>query len=372
MFDSIREPLYSARDEARDFMDRGGHRPKVFTWSNITAFFNNIPSVITLIEEEPELIFFAVCQWLVIWLAYVGWTQMLHWIPDEVWNAVGRASKDDRKGMFEMINLLLLGWSFFIVCIASYPIGLCSAAMVAVHDLRACKEKVSLDRCFAIADRHLGKIWMFTVLDGWITVSAILSRLPKKHYHRTALDELLYYAWKVATMGMVPALVNGRDWLAAGKDSVKLLMSQPARALGLRFGYSAVCWVIGGLSYIGAIYVFVKFGDKKEGLHYIYNFYLLMAAPIFVSVGVISVFVRPFFLLGVAKFYTDTMNVAAEIEKDIAEVTPAEEVVFSGLFCIFALMLSALLALLFFGNQLGFGEWINHLSQLDLARYNQH
>jgi hypothetical protein len=169
------------------------------------------------------------------------------------------------------MNLILLGWSFLVICAASHPIGVCNAAMVAVHDLRTAGTTATLGRCLAIATRHLHRIWMFTVVDSWITVSAILDRLPKQHYDRTPADELLYYAWKVSTMAVVPALVNGRSFLADGRDSYLLLTSQPKRALGLQLGYSAVCWVIGIPTYVGAIAVIARSGAAADDPHYIYN-----------------------------------------------------------------------------------------------------
>ena len=347
-------------------METNGHRPKMFSSESFGALFGNIPTVTGLIRKEPEILVFAAIQWIAIWLAYIGWTQMLHWIPDELWNAVEAHHSHGDKASFYLINLVLLGWSFIIVCIVSYPIGLCTAAMIAVHDLRASNQESTIPKCLAIADRHLGRIWAFTALDSWITVEAIMDRLPKKHYHRTALDELLYYAWKISTMAIVPALVNGRDFLAAGQDSLKLLMKQPARALSLRLGYSAVCWVIGVLSYVGAIVTFWGFGDRDNAAHFMYNFYLLMGVPIFVSVGVISIVVRPFYLLGLAQFYTSLIDVRPEIEKDIQSIPKWEESLFSWRFMLFLAMSITLAVTIIYADRLGLTGWVTQLAHRDL------
>lgn len=368
MFNAIRESLNIAQNEAKEFLQREGHKPKVFTWNNLLSFFNSIPLGIKLMREEPEILVFAFLQWIAIYLAYIGWTQMLYWIPDSIWNAAHEASLRHEKHAFDLINIVLSVWSFFIVCLVSYPIGLCNAAMVAVHDLRTCHEEVTLAKCLAIADRHLGKIWAFTSIDAWITVKAIFERLPSKNNRHTAFDELLYYAWKIATMGVVPALVNGRDYVDAGNDSVKLLMTAPIRTLGLRFGYSAVCWVIGVLSYIAAVFFAAIYGVRGEGAHYIYSFYLLMGFPIFVSVGIVVVIIRPFFLLAVAKLYTDTFDTRCEIEHDIASVSSLQRALFSWRLGIFLLMLGLLLIAIFYGDQLGLTAWIHKLAQKDLLR----
>ena len=362
-FGSLREALNPYRDQARDFLERGGHRPRVFAAENLLAFFSSIPTVARLIAEEPEILIFAASQWLVIWLAYLVWTQMLQWISDDLWNAVEHASRQNQKAGFTLINLALLAWSFLVVAVASYPIGLCNAAMVAVHDLRRCGERATLGRCLGIAQRHLNRIWMFTVVDGWITVNAILDRLPRKNHRRTPLDELLYYAWKVATIAVVPALVNGRNFVAAGRDSLSLLTSDPVRALGLRLGYSAICWVVGVLTYAGAVALLCHFGPPRTVPHFLYQAYVLMAVPILVSVGVIAVLVRPFFLLAVAKLYTDRIDVKAEVEADLAawqEEAPQWRPVW------FLAAVLALMVVVYFTDQLGVTQLIRHLADLDL------
>ncbi len=234
---SIRAQLAPAQDEAKKFLDNNGHKPKLFSKNNFLEFFSNIPGVTRMIWDEPEILIFVLLQWVVICLAYFAWIQILQWIPDQTWNAIQQANEHDRRMAFDLVNLAMLAWSFLIVGVASYPIAVCNAAIIAVHDLRSCNESVTITKCLEVATRHLGRMWVFTFTDAWITVRAILRRLPKKRGKNavvTAVDEVLYYAWKVATLGVMPSLVNGRSFLQAGKDSVLLLTSQPRRAIGLR------------------------------------------------------------------------------------------------------------------------------------------
>jgi len=368
IFPSIHEALDPARDKAQAILHEGGHKPRIFSRDSFQQFSTNIATVANLIGEEPEILIFAAAQWLVIWLAYLAWTQMLDWIPDYVWNAIQQASREGGKAAFNLLNLALLAWSFFIVCVVSYPIGICTASMVAVHDLRACNEEVTLAKCLTVADRHLGRIWMFTAVDAWVTVKAILDRLPKKYGNRTMADELLYYAWKVATIAVVPALVNGRDFVGAGRDSLTLLRSRPAQSLGLRFGYSAVCWVIGILAYAMSLVVFAKFGHSGHEAHFIYNFYFLMAGPVFVAVGAVSVLVRPFFVLGVAKLYSNTVDVTAEIERDVKTIPSWESGLLSWKSILFLLLLCILLVAVFFPEEIGLTGWIERLARKDLFK----
>lgn len=97
LFGSVHQALDPSRDRAKDFLAREGITPQIFSRQSLGTFFAGIPEVARLISREPEILFFAVLQWLVIWLAYLAWTQMLQWIPDEVWNAVRDASESERK-----------------------------------------------------------------------------------------------------------------------------------------------------------------------------------------------------------------------------------------------------------------------------------
>jgi hypothetical protein len=366
VFEDIGTAIGPSRDKALRLLQDKDHKPKIFAFSTYSVFFSNAPAVARLIGREPEILVFAGLQWIVIVVAYMAWTQLLQWIPDSVWDAVG--AEEGNNWSFIFTNLLLLSWSFFIVCIASYPIGLCTAAMIAVHDLRTSNERVTIAKCLAIADRHLGRIWAFTIWDSWITVTAIFDRLPKKHSHRTALDELLYYAWKVSTLAVLPALVNGRTFVAAGRDSITLLTTQPSRAFGLRFGYSAICWVVGIAAYVGAFYFRDSVGGSPKQAHGLYNFYFLMAVPIFFAVGIVSVIVRPFYVLSVASFYTELVGVKKEVESDTKSVSSWEMRLLSWQSILFLAMAATLLITLLFSDQLGIRHWVAYLTLQDLIQ----
>ncbi len=301
-----------------------------------------------------------------ICLAYLLWIQMLHWIPDQVWDEVRKAQENNRDSGFDLINLALLAWSFVIICMVSYPLAICNAAMVAVYNLRASGQASTIGRCLAIATRYTGQMWMFTTLDAWITVNAIVDRLPKKRGRsRTALDELLYYAWKIATMTVVPSLVNGRGFVGAGKDAVTLLKTQPLTAIGLRLGYSAVCWIVAVLSYAGAAGYVAAFGKAGmlSGTHYVYHFYFFMAIPIFIAIGIVSILVRPFFLLSVAKFYADNIDMKLEVVNQPAIELNWRHFLVSWKTMIFLLVLSALFISALFSQELGITAWMYHLAE---------
>jgi hypothetical protein len=74
-----------------------------------------------------------------------------------------------------------------------------------------------------------------------------------------AVAEALYYAWKVGTIGVPPALLTGKGLIEAGKDLISLVKSKLWKVLKLRGGYSAVCWIIGVAAYVGSMAFFIGF-----------------------------------------------------------------------------------------------------------------
>lgn len=366
MFNNIRQDFNEVRDQATDFLKRNDLRPNYrYFLASFGDFFSNIPVVGRLIAREPEILLFAAVQWLVIWLAYLAWTQMLYWIPDSVWHSIEAQSAHHHGATSgeALINVALLAWSFVVVVAAAFPIGLLSAAMVSVHDLRNSGQTSTLGKSLALAERHLGRIWLFSALDNWITVNTILDRLPSKDHHRKAGSELIYYAWKLATMGVVPSLVADRGYVDAGRDSLKLLTSQPGRALGLRFGYSAVCWIVGIAAYVATIVFLPRTRLDIHAAHGIFKFYFWAAWPISVAVGVVCVVVRPFFLLSVAKFYTDVFDVRDEIRDDMAQMTSEGQRGLSWTTWTFVLMVAVIVVTVCFQDRIGMSGFISGLAQ---------
>ena len=337
--------MWLGRRHAR-FSRKPARTPKILSAKSFSTFWGELGYSIKLIFEEKEILFFAILQWVVIGLAYIVWTQILDWIPDSVWQEISRSR--DNEISFTLLNLALLAWSFLVITVASYPISILNAAMTAAHYLRSSGQTSTIAKCFNLAFKNLGRLWVFTTIDAWITVDAIMDRIPRKRGRRTAFDELLYYAWKIGTIGVVPALVASKGYMAAAKDSVALLRSNPGRAIGIRMGYSLICWIIGIAAYVGCVYYLMAYGDQYAGrANEVYNFYVMLVVPIFIAVGVTSVVVRPFYLVMVSKLYTDVIT----IDKEASKLTSGPK--FDTLAFAFAILLCALLAFYFFGDQLG-------------------
>jgi hypothetical protein len=359
-FDEVHEELDSVQDEAKPLLQDyfGGQAPRFFDSKNLTTFFGELTDTFFLIVREPEILLFAALQWLVIAVAYIAWPQMLYWIPDDLWNAAQQNS--DRNFFF--INMTLLAWSVLVVAAASYPIAILNAAVIAARNLRTLDQSPGVLPCLNIATRHAGRLWAFTCVDAWITVSEIIDRLPKKHYHHTMVDEFAYYAWKIGTIGVVPALVAGKTFSRAAWDSTTVLRAQTAKAVGLRMGYSLVCWVVGIVAYAGTL-AYVAAFDTSDQAHLIYNRYSLVTIPLIIAVGVVAVIVRPLYLIMTAKLYTDVMG------KDIVadEATPEPPVPHQNVFLVIFLVLAFGLSMVcIFPDMLGIRHAIAELAAKDL------
>jgi len=273
----------------------------------LADFWRRTKFSVRLMFLEKEIITFALLQWACIGLGYYLWVQMLGWIPEEAWQ---RAS--DSKGGSPG-DYILLAWSFVCVGLTAFPLGVLSGCMGAAHFLNRQGKESTIDECLNIVLPKAWQLWVFHWIDGWWTVMRILDRLPKKNDRRTAaqkaLSEALYYAWKVATIGIVPALVTGRGLLDAGKRSVDLVRVKLKDVLLLRGGYSLLCWIVGVGGYAGTIFFFVMFPDLVDFSapveSNIYKFYVWAGVPLMVSVGLVLLFLRPVYLISACDIYAD-------------------------------------------------------------------
>ncbi|NBX67278.1 MAG: hypothetical protein EBQ96_09825 [Proteobacteria bacterium] len=366
-FSKSREALNVARDEAKAVFSATRTTPSVLNIDNLGTFFGEMKYAFLLILEEKEIIVLAALQWLAIAGAYLLWTQMLDWIPDSVWQEVARASEEDRESAFSLIDFALLGWSFLVIAAVSYPLSVLNAAMVAVHYLRSSGQKSTIFAALGIAVQNMGRLWLFTVIDAWITVSAILDRLPKKRGRRTAVEEALYYAWKIGTAPVLPSLAAGNDFFEAAAQSVTILRKNTLRVIGVRMGYSLIAWVVGILAYGGALYVVMNSDmGPLDGPNGIFHFYVLMALPIFIAVGILNVLIRPFYMIMLARIYTEKFPYKA------APVAPAAgEHGARGLALFFAVFIVTFLAVTYMAEPLGITGWVESLAAKDLARIGQ-
>lgn len=260
-----------------------------------------VRSAISLILEEKEIVVFSALQWVAIGIMYYVWVQFLGWIPPEVWE------NDDALAELG-INLALLAWSFACVGIAAFFIGVLTGAMAAAHLLRSEGRESTLAACLSLSLRSAGPLWIFQWIDSWITTERIMARLPKRGWGRDlawlAATEVLYYAWKTATMAIVPALVTGKGLVAAGKNSVTFVLDRTGLAVRLRAAYSLLCWIVGIGTYIATIF-FLGIVDAFDTENWVYAAYAWAGIPLVAAVGVIKLFIRPVFVLATCIAYIE-------------------------------------------------------------------
>jgi hypothetical protein len=313
--------FFTARTHAQATLAASGAKPRVLSLKNFSAMRQDVAYALKLMMQEKEILVFAVLQWLVIGAAYMMWTEVLDWIPDSVW---AEAAADKNSPDTDWANLAIWGWSLLIIATAAYPLALLNASIVASHYLKSSDQASTVPACLNLASKNLGRVWLFTALDALVTVWAIADRLPgKRKRKRTAADEAAYYAWKIATIGVLPSLVSGKSFVESANESVWLLEDQPVRTIGIRMGYSLLCWIIGVLAYLGAAFTLVTFGGPLAGENWVYHAYVLMGAPIVFAVGIVSL-IRPVFVLAVSKLYTDVVPVNVEFEGTVTAHSSTE------------------------------------------------
>lgn len=335
--------LAFVRDEIRNIP---GIEQKPKRGGAVKYFFIRAGQAIKLIFTEQEILVFAILQWVAIGLGYFLWVQMLDWIPEEVW----RSTETSDSG--SVADLVLLAWSFVIVGIVALPIGILNACIGAVHFLRRQNRPSTIAACLQIVLPRAWPLWIFSWTDSWITVSQILKRLPKKRGSgNSVLSEALYYAWKLGTIGVLPALLSGRGLVDAGKDSVLLVKNKIADTSLLRVGYSLICWVVGVGTYIGTIFFFIFFDNLiPDGEIYstIYEFYFWAGVPILVAVGFILLFLRPIYTISSADIYSDYLQ---ETNQPLLLPQPPSQL--TSVVVAVLVLLAVVAAVFFFRDQLG-------------------
>ena len=313
---------------------------------SVESFFSRIGKAFQLILKEPEIILFSLLQALAICMAYLLWVQMLDWIPEEVWKST--ENSDDGS----VVDIVLIAWSFVCVGLAALPIGFFTACMGAVHILNSHGRESTILRCFKFVFPKIWPIWIFSWVDGWITIKRIVDRLPgdnKKTPTQKAIAEAMYYAWKVGTIGVIPGLVTSKNTWQACKNSFGFLKRKTIDILLIRGGYSAVSWIVGILAYIGAVFTMMALDINREEIYSkIYVIYFYMAFPIFIAVGFLHIFIRPFYILSLFDLYSDYM-----IETKQKIVAPQRRVLAQTAIWAFTFLIILVIFVFLFREELG-------------------
>ncbi len=304
---AVKKDIYKViKNEKRPTFDEG-----------LSGFWKRTKFTIKLVFLEKELITFAILQWVCIAIGYYLWVQVIGWIPDDVWVKIGESGNEVNN---RILNIIFFAWSFVCVGLVAFPLGLLTGAMGAVHFLNKQGKESTIIACFKMVLPRAWPLWIFHWMDGWITVNRILDRLPKKNDRRTAaqkaLSEALYYAWKIATIGIMPGLVTGRGIIDSSKRSIGMVIKKFKDVIILRAGYSGLCWIVGIGTYMATLFFFRMFPDmvglNAPGTTGIYKFYFWAGVPMIISVGVIMLFLRPIYIISACDIYADYVQEEGE------------------------------------------------------------
>jgi hypothetical protein len=329
-----------------------GHEAGVSMGEGLAGFWERTKFSVKLIFLEKEIITFAILQWACIAAGYYLWVQMIGWIPEAAWE---RASHSDSATLGDLILFL---WSFVCVGIVAFPLGILSGCMGAAHFLNRQGKESTIPECLKIVLPKAWPLWIFHWIDGWWTVQRILDRLPKKRDRRTpaqkAFSEAVYYAWKVATIGILPGLVTGRGLLDAGARSIGMVKSRFKDVLILRAGYSTLCWIVGVAAYIGTIFFFIAFPDlvnwKASVSGQMYVIYFWVAVPLLSATGVVMLFLRPIYVISSCDIYADYV---AKLDENLMLPPPPAQARGNSAFVAVAVLLLAILAVVAYREELG-------------------
>ena len=295
--------------------------------------------------KEKEIFFFGGMQWLAVAMAYLLWTQMLFWIPPEVWDAM---ENQDGAGP---IDYALTLWAFLCVGLAAFPIGIFSSCMGVTHFLHKQGRASTVAMCLKLSLPNAWRLWAFHWTDGWFTVKQIWSRIPGGENRTLAqilYQEALYYAWKVGISGVLPSMVIGKGMIESGKESVEFVKQNTKEIIKLRAAYSGNCWVLGILTYVAAFPIVFYLDDGTGIGNNIANIYLYIALPICFSVGVIMFFLRPIYLLNLCNLYSDYLkanNQTVELPDNPPRLMSA--------LVVFAILCIAVLVVFYFREAIG-------------------
>ena len=345
---TIKEELTDLKNKAYVNYD---NKEKPSKTTAALGFFRSCGVSLYLIFTEKENILFAFLSLVCMALVYFLGLKVLDWIPQEIWDSLKAEEGKDHT----LLNLAVTIWAFVCCGIVAYPLGIFTACMGASYMLRFQGKESTISECLKIVLPKSWTLWVFSWIDGWWTFWRIVERLPKKN-DRTPIStkimrETIYQAWKLASLGFLPATVCGRSLKEACKDSLNLLQDRFSMLAKLRIGYSVVCWIVGIGSYISMFFVMFYCRDVRIGSNEIYSFYFLAGAPIVVALTIIMLFFRPLYVISACRIYAFYAR-----EKGIEIKMPEKSPKFVSSLIVFLLLLVAVAVVYLWRDELGLSD----------------
>lgn len=321
--------------------------------SSLTSFIAESKHAIKFIFLEKENIFFSILQIACIALGYYIWVQFIDWIPQDLWGEKDAGIAD----------FLLFAWSFVCVGITAYPLSILTACMGASYTLYAQGKESTIADCLKMVLPRIWPLWIFSWFDGWLTVKQILNRLPKKNDRTPATvkiaRELAYQAWKIVSLGFIPALVYGRPTWDACKDSLALLKERFLPLAKLRFGYSVICWIVGIGAYISMFFFYPVLMENPlfKGTTGVSTFYIIAGVPIILASLIILLFFRPIYIILSTRLY---LNLA--LSKGIPPTLPKKTSATMAALVFFILLVAIIGITILYRNEIGLTQVLQNLA----------
>lgn len=251
-----------------------------------------------LILKEKEIVFFALLQFLCIAVAYWLCVQMLHLMHD-----IGPAYNGPRG--YRGHAYILVIWIIFVFILTGGFLGMFTACMGAAHFLHESGQESTIIKCLRIVFPKVWSVFMLYLIDAYWAISRIISHIPfSEQRGNFAADrwmrESIYQAWKVASIGVLPALIVGRGVTEGCKDSLGILKTHFKTLQQLKIAYSSLSWRIGG----GACVIGMFFGPNIFPHLAEVNYVLSVMLPMIFALFFIQVFLKPIYILSICRIYS--------------------------------------------------------------------
>lgn len=266
----------------------------------IGAFLHATTYALKLSLVEKEVWFFAFMQWISISLVYMLWLQGFRLLPESLW---GQLSSDGGAGW--LVHTLVLVWGLLCIALASIPVGFFTGCMGAVHFLVRQNRESTIANCMKVSMQRAAPLSAFHFIDGCITVRQLLSRADTEGEGTTVASEALYYTWKLAVAGMLPAILTGHGQQVVS-NAVAFVRGNLSQVLLLRGGYSALCWILGVITFATSVAygrsLDISYADGAAQA--LYAAYSAAGVPALAGVAILMLFLRPIYVLSMCELFS--------------------------------------------------------------------
>lgn len=188
--------------------------------------------------------------------------------------------------------LILFGGSYLIVM--ALINGVFNGAMGAATFLSRSRQDPSITNALKIALQHATRLWAFKMVHILVMLLTLSSK--RDGFISRAMNSVIRAVWKIATIGLMPALINGRTLTEAMQRSIDFIKHEPAKIMALHFTYGFLLWV---LILVGIPPIYLVGGGN----------FITMAFLFFgVYFVVVSVVLRPIYITMIYYLYAEFLE----------------------------------------------------------------